>query len=516
MPAEHASDVAVIGTGPAGARIARELAEYGRHVAMFELGPRRDLEDLVSSQIWARRLKWGGAPVLHDGADGFGFNLSAGAALGGAGLHHYACWPRLHESDFRMRSEYGRGVDWPIDYATLRPWYDAVQDEIGIAGDAGQEIWRPPGAPYPQQPLPLLAQGAAIRRGFSSLGLHTAPLPAAILTQPKPGRVACLYDGWCDAGCPVGALWNPLVSEIPRALAAGAILHTGAQVTRILTGRPEHAEAIEYVDGEGVVHRHRTGMVVVATGAIQSARLLLASANDDHPEGLSNRNGRLGSGFMAHGLALVYGLFHDETEPARGISCGQLISHDHYPKQRVQGGFGSVQWQIAPAAKPNDIFGVAISRADLFGQPLADFLRRAMQHFGSMAGLIEDLPRPDSRIELSQERDRAGMRLARVNRQPDADGAALRRRALHDGLEIFKAAGSSDSWSGPLAAGHILGGTPMGDDPSSSVTDSYGRLHELGNVFVAGSSIFPTGGAVNPTFTITALAARTSAYIKAH
>src|SRR5581483_8350861 len=111
-------------------------------------------------------------------------------------------------------------------YTELAPYYDTVQADCGIAGDAKREIWRPPGAPYPLPPVPVFAQGRAIARGFERLGKHVAPLPLAVTSAPYKQRAACLWDGWCDAGCPIGALANPLTIHLPRARAAGAELIT--------------------------------------------------------------------------------------------------------------------------------------------------------------------------------------------------------------------------------------------------------------------------------------------------
>ena len=104
-----------------------------------------------------------------------------------------------------------RGSDWPIEYGDLRPHYDAVQREVGISGDAALEVWRPPGDDYPMPPQPVFRQGEILTRGFAKHGLRVAPLPMAINSVPYGGRPACIQDGWCDAGCPTGALANPIV-----------------------------------------------------------------------------------------------------------------------------------------------------------------------------------------------------------------------------------------------------------------------------------------------------------------
>ena len=133
---------------------AAKLAAAGKSVVVLEAGPAwQTTADLISSQIWARRLKWGGSPVLGKGNTTIGYTMNSGWGYGGAALHHFALWPRLHAEDFKLKSLYGKGLDWPMDYETLRPYYDFIQKEVGLSGDAEAEIWRHPGDPYPMKPL---------------------------------------------------------------------------------------------------------------------------------------------------------------------------------------------------------------------------------------------------------------------------------------------------------------------------------------------------------------------------
>src|SRR5262249_13866891 len=141
----------------------------------------------------------------------------------------------LHEEDFEMKSRFGQGLDWPLSYGQLRSFYDQIQKEVGISGDAEKEVWRPAGEAYPMPALQIFNQGKLIARGFEKLGLRTSPLPMAITSVPYKGRPACVYDGWCDAGCPIYALANPLAVYLPQALKAGAAIFHQSAVTRVLT-----------------------------------------------------------------------------------------------------------------------------------------------------------------------------------------------------------------------------------------------------------------------------------------
>ncbi len=506
-------DVIVIGSGAAGSNMAARFAEAGKRVLILEAGPARTPAHLVSSTLYARRVKWTGPPVLDEGRNPVGFAFNSAYGTGGAALHHYAVWPRLHAEDFDMHTRHGLGLDWPIGYSDLAPYYDQVQQEAGVAGDAAKEIWRPAGAPYPMPPVPVYPQAEVIARGFAKLGKSVAPLPLAVTTTNYRGRARCLWDGWCDSGCPIGALANPLTVHLPRAAAAGAKLVNDAPVTRILTTEDgTRATGVEVSRPDGSQQAVQAKLVVLAAFAVENPRLLLASATRQHPAGLGNSGGQVGRYIMTHAAGLVFGLFDEETRPHMGAFGGQLVNQDSYPKttHRDKGAFGSYQWMIAQAVKPNDLLGISTSRPDLFGPALQDFMKRAAHGFAGMTAVVEDIPVADNRVTLSDRRDSHGAPIARVSHDTHPQSVALWKASLAEGRDVMAAAGAKETWTGAAGSMHIMGGTIMGTTAASSVTNSYGQLHDVPNLVVAGPGLFPTSGGVNPTFTVHALAARSA------
>lgn len=505
------TEAVIVGAGAAGNLYAAVLAEAGKSVLVLDPGPAWTSDDLISSSIWSRRLRWGGPAIESTGRHAFGAGFNTGWGTGGAALHHYGTWPRLMPSDFTMKADFGKGLDWPIGYEDLRPFYDRIQEEVGVSGDAEAEVWRPAGAAYPLPPLQQFAQARLLAKGFHALGMKTAPSPMAILSQDYKGRPACLYDGWCDAGCPTGALANPLVTFHPRAVKAGARFVNGAHVTQLVPGKTKRAAAgVEYIDSTGTKHVALADLVVLAASTIANPAILLGSTGGDWSQGAGNSSGLVGRYFMTHSIASVYGFFDgEETENYIGVTGAQATNMDHYGKQSLGGGaFGSLQWQLAPTMKPNDLLGVAMARADLFGPELTAFMERAVHHLAVMFGFGEGLPLLENRVELSDRTGPGGMKTPRVVHTFAPESVKVSEAAAQLGLRIIAAGGAAEPWSGPMATAHMMGGTIMGREARTSVTDSFGRSHDLDNLIIAGPGLFPTAGAMNPNFTNHALALR--------
>jgi choline dehydrogenase-like flavoprotein len=384
-----------------------------------------------------------------------------------------------------------------------------------VSGDAAAEPWRPPGDPYPMPPLRVPPHGEILAKGFRKLGLRVAPAPLAINSAVYRGRAACQHDGWCDAGCPIGALANPLVLHHPQALRHGAVVLAHHAVTRVLMSSAARASGVEVTGPQGRVTVRAT-LVVLAAGAIQNARLLLNSPSTGHTAGLGNNGGLVGRHFHCHSVVTTYGLFDQETQPHLGVNAGALISQDGYAKDRAGKPFGSYQWGLGQAVKPNDLLGIANTRPDLYGAPLHAFMRDASRHIAMMSAICETFPAGENRIELADARDDHGLPLVRVVHTLSPEALTLREFVDREGLEIMRAAGSRAAWSGRVATTHALGGTVMGASPRVSVTDTYGRLHETDNVYVAGGGLFPSAGAGGPTFTLYALADRTADHLLRH
>ena len=162
-------DVVIAGAGASGSTFAAVLARAGKKVVLIDHGPDWQLGDLISSDMWGRRIKPVGPPFILEGKQVAPIGYHGGWGVGGAALHWFANVPRLLPNDFKIKSEHGRSLDWPISYDDLAPWYDRVADEIGISGDAkAEELWRPAGRAYPMPPMKTFRNGEVWLKGFAA------------------------------------------------------------------------------------------------------------------------------------------------------------------------------------------------------------------------------------------------------------------------------------------------------------------------------------------------------------
>ena len=260
-----------------------------------------------------------------------------------------------------MKSDHGRALDWPISYADLAPYYDKVAREIGVSGDAkAEERWRPAGEPYPMPPLKSFRYGEVWLPGFEALGIHMIRGAVGINSQAYKGRDACIYDGWCAAGCPTRALANPQSTWLGEARERGAEVRPMSYVTRVLTNPAgTRITGVEYYDEKRERQVQEAGVVVLATYAANNPRLLLNSRTDKHPNGLANRSGLVGKYVMAHGSATIAAIFGEDVQNYMGSAGYDFVTYDRHPKTFRKDAFGSTFWSTTAAMKQSDARGIA-------------------------------------------------------------------------------------------------------------------------------------------------------------
>ena len=509
FPEGDTVDYCIIGVGSAGGVLLQRLARAGFKVVGLEAGPFWDTErDWVSDEKGSHELYWndlritGGTHPLT-----FGENNS-GKGVGGGSVHWAAFTPRFHPSDFRVLSDDGLGADWPMSYWDLKPYYELLERELPVAGPAYFPWGDPHGHPY--GPHPMGGVGDILIRGCSRLGIRTvAGGPVGILSASHGDRPHCIYRGFCIQGCKVGAKASTLITHVPDAIAHGAEIRAYCMASRIVLRDDGRVDGVLYIDRDGNEHFQRARAVIVSGYSIETPRLLLNSACPGHSHGLANSSGTLGRYLMAQAGNVVAGRFSDlvrmyKAPPAHALS-EEFYETD--PKRDFIRGF-AIQ-TVGPLPVAFAKFMIAATGAWGWG------MRRAMMdynHWAALGVLGEILPWADNRVELAEEKDQYGLRVAKVTFNLHHNDKKLIEFGKQKVMDVMSAAGAEKVVQESRFA-HLVGAARMGSNPSSSVVDKFGRTHDIPNLFICDGSILPTQGSANPGLTIQALAARTADYL---
>ena len=516
------ADVVVIGAGPSGGIVTYYLAQAGLNVICLEQGswvnpgdyPGNKPEwELLTQSQWSHdpntRALPADYPLNVDESDMWPVMYNA---VGGSTIFFGAEWPRLTPSDFRVRTLDGVADDWPITYEELAPYYDEIDQFIGVSGVGGDPAY-PDGLDYPLPPLPIGKVGMRAAQGANKLGWHWWPGTNAIPSQTFKNMSACARWGVCEWGCPESAKASSDVAWWPHAMRSGATLITGARARRIDTGPDGRATAVLWLDRDGTEHRTHTNAVIMCANGVGTSRLLLMSDSASHPNGLGNSSGLVGKNLMLHPCSSVTGFYDDDLESYRG-PAGQLVSSMEFHETRAEHDFvRGIKMQLLPT--PGPLNAVEFRRKDdfdnLWGPPIHDVVRAHGNGLLWCAN-TEDLPSETNTVTLDPHlTDDQGLPAPKVNYRIGTNTRKLLQFSLDRMQELHDASGATATFPVEIwvdTPGHLLGTARMGNDPVRSVVDSWGKMHDADNVYIADGSVFVTSGTANPTPTISALALR--------
>jgi gluconate 2-dehydrogenase alpha chain len=554
---EQSADVCIVGVGGLGGIIAKELASAGLKVIGFERGPAPKKEDYAPRDsirflIRADQLDWvrheptttrskAGQPARRQ------WRTSPLNVLGGALLHWTGQVSRYMPGDFKLytneivsgNAERARAdlsgydiIDWPVSYDDLEPYYERFEWEFGVSGKAGMNPFAGPRQrDYPLPPLRHSARMVLFKKACEKLGYHPYDTPAGILSAPYrpaapydariPERPACVYCGHCNFyGCHVHAKAATLYTAIPVALETGNFdLRTDSKVFRINSDDAGRVTGVSYFDRSGIAREQRARVVVLSAFVFEHARLLLLSKTDRFPRGLANQSGYVGRNIMAHGDVRAMGVFDDfiingfigPGSAAMRIDDFNGDNFDHAGLGFVRGGTIGTSGDGAPITR----IDVLPPDVPMWGKEFKEYFARYYTRTMDLNMQPETLPHRDNRVDLDPRvRDRWSLPLPRVTFDFHQNERRLQKFMAGIGEQIMRATGASRVWTEEKGRpNRWAGGTRMGTDPRNSVVNEFCQSHDVPNLFIVGSSVFPTMSGYPPTATVAALSYRTAEFI---
>ncbi len=542
-------DVIVVGAGVAGGMVAYRLAQAGARVLILEAG-NRNAQRAQMVGIYATAIaKTPHSPYVQvendikapspDSTNDY-YDQPLAAVLpappvtqyksfyerrtGGSTWHWLGHTPRMLRADFEMKSRYGGGpdfpagiVDWPISYDELEPWYCEAEREMGVAGS--DEEWHDlfdslRSKPFPMSMIwPSYSDNWIAERingkSFEGAKYRVRSTPSARNSTLYDGRPPCAGNSICVPLCPIGAKYDGTV-HVAKATAAGATLWERCVVTKLDEDPDGSVHTVNYVTYGGVKAAVTADIVILAAHAIETPRLLLMS-------GLANKSDQVGRNLMDHLSKSAFGIAPERVFPFRGPpSTSGIESFRDGEFRRKRAGFrvslNNDGWsrKSAPYAEIIDM----VTNKKLIGADLQTALFERVTKQVRLSCSVEVSPDPNNRVELSSTLiDVWKMPRPKITFTPSQYSFNGLAQAINAFKDMFRLIGATelDFGSDPKAydgAGHIMGTCRMGKSPKTSVVDAQCRTHDHRNMFIVGSSVFPTVGSPNPTLTIAALALR--------
>ena len=485
-------DVIIIGSGVGGSTVARRLAENGARVLLLERGdfvPREDQNWDVQTVFFDKKYK--AQETWLDG-ENMPFDPGVYYNVGGSTKFYGAAMFRLRERDFEeLEHEAGISPAWPIRYADLEPYYDAAEQMFGVHGDDTLDRTAPAGRK--DYPFPAVVSEPVVAEFASRLrqqGLSPSSLPLAINSGPRGNCILCKT---CDGfPCKIAAKNDAETCALEPAIATGRVdLLTKTYARRLLLSPDGHSISAVEVIQAGEVKTYTAKIVVVACNAVNSAALLLRSADTQVPNGVANKSGVVGRHYMVHNQSALMGLSlrYNKTIFQKTLAINDFYFGDEsfpYPMGQVQM-LGKLQGGMLSANIPH----------------LPRFVGAEMaRHSIDWLVLSEDLPDPENRVTVNGETIKLAVK--RNNMKGHDRLVGKMKSALQKGgypIVLTKSLAAH-------ATAHQCGTVRFGDTPSKAALDPFCRSFDHANLFVVDASFFPSSAAVNPALTIAAQALR--------
>jgi choline dehydrogenase-like flavoprotein len=540
-------DVIVVGSGISGGWAAKELTEKGLKVALVERGRIIEHQTGYTNEFktpWEMPYRGYGDQKLLDAQypiqqgrhfneftlDHFvndrdnpyettgpvAFQWRRGYQLGGRSLTWGRHCYRRGDLDFEANLKDGHGVDWPIRYKDLAPWYDHVEDFIGVSGSKEGIFGLPDGnfiPPFPMNPVEVEFK-ARVESRYRDRKVIMGRV--AHLTEPRPGRGLCQSRDICPRGCSFGAYFSTQSSTLPAARATGNLTLITDAIVETVDYDPakRRVTGVSILDaGDGTRRKLTARVVFLNASTINTVAILLRSASESFPDGLANSSGTVGRYLMDHAGALLVA--------ARIKGFDGHTTFGNRPNSLIIPRFANIGAPIEGAVRGYSYQGGSLRRAwsrggkePGFGKDFKNGLKGPGEWVLVLGAFAECLPRAENRITLADSKvDKYGLKQVRIDFNFSANERTLIRHAHQEALRMVglmdaEIMMSTDQLGAPGGSVHEMGGARMGRDPRTSVLNGFNQSHDVANLFITDGAAMGSTGTVNPSLTYMALTAR--------
>lgn len=523
-------DVLVVGSGAGGGMAAMRLCEQGFKVGLIERGPRFDPKKdyILNHSDWelrkdpldqAKRREQTIDKEYRSKYQAFGVEHRRSAlnyhrvhGVGGSTLHYQGEAHRFGEHAFSTLSKHGYAVDWPLGYDDLRPYYRQAEDLLGVAGEVGNPF-KPQRAAFPTPAHALSARSIKLAQAATKAGFNLQPNTLALPSQSIDGRLPCQHSGGCNYGCVFNAKSSIDQAIIPRAEATNNLsLLTQTQVTKLNLDKHGEIQNVSCVS-KGATSTLTAKRYVLAGGALETPRLMLASAQTTRANGFGNSHDQVGRYFMETVMTTSKLRVESALKTYTGPPLDARVWDFCKPIDEMTSGFvlGNAGY-LTPHTGP---YNHAVRQAGI-GRAHKQLVRQTFGQSLLLFGIAEQEPQADNRVQLSAKLDPNGMPKVTVHcRYSERDLHTL--KVMNGKLKAWAHAtgdmriSSSRDTHAYSAATHVGGTCRMGNNAKDSVVDANGKVHDSNNTYVADASVLPTQGmGDSPSLTIQALALRTA------
>jgi choline dehydrogenase-like flavoprotein len=506
------TDILIIGTGASGAASAWNLSKLNLKITCIDQGPLitkkeysfnnkdREISKFKKFNIDPNQRKFNSDYPIN--CEDSPISIANYNAVGGSTLIYSGHFPRFHPSDFKTKKIDNIGSNWLFSYYDLEKYYNLNDKMVGVSGMVGDPA-------YPKisnlfSPLDIGYSGSLIAKAFNKLGWHWWPSYAAIKKSKKFNK---------------GIRPTAVETYLNKAVKNGVIIKSNSRVLKIRLSKDKIATGVIYSNKKKEKIFLQASLILLASNGIGTPRILFNSKNKDFPNGLANNSGQLGKNLMLHPLGFIEGHFDKFLNSNEGPEGCSIYSHEFYETKKNRNFKRGYTIQLLKSPGPIESFHYLKKFNKIkFGK---SFFRDLFDYFGRtipMAIICEDTPSKDNYIQLDyKNRDSDGMPGIKVNYKLSKNTKKMLSHGIDQCKKLLKTAGAKKITAfGPVknTGWHLVGTAKMGTNSKNSIVNKFGQCHEIKNLFIIDSSIFPSSSGVNIASTVQAVSLMISDYIK--